>query len=143
MYRKNVFRTLSVSMALALVSLAAQAATLSFKADLKPSDGISSSGAGTLTATLDTDTNTLKYHVEFSGLSGNVTAAHFHGPATSGQNARPQVPVTVSPIVSPLDSTAILTPEQVKDLEDGKWYFNLHTAANPRGEIRGQVEQVK
>ncbi len=32
-----------------------------------------------------------------------------------------------------------LTPLQVADLMAGKWYVNLHTAANPGGEIRGQV----
>ncbi|MBW8748306.1 MAG: CHRD domain-containing protein, partial [Acidobacteria bacterium] len=40
---------------------------------------------------------------------------------------------------SPLEGTATLSQEQTKDLLDGKWYFNLHTAANPGGEIRGQV----
>jgi hypothetical protein len=39
----------------------------------------------------------------------------------------------------PDNGKATLTPEQAKDLVDGKWYFNLHTAANPGGEIRGQV----
>jgi hypothetical protein len=29
----------------------------------------------------------------------------------------------------------------VKDLVAGKWYFNIHTAANPGGEIRGQIEK--
>jgi len=28
---------------------------------------------------------------------------------------------------------------QVADLKAGKWYINLHTAANPGGELRGQV----
>jgi hypothetical protein len=26
-----------------------------------------------------------------------------------------------------------------QELVDGKWYFNLHTSANPGGEIRGQI----
>ena len=34
---------------------------------------------------------------------------------------------------------ATLTEAQAKDLADGKWYFNIHTAANAPGEIRGQV----
>ncbi len=51
----------------------------------------------------------------------------------------PQVAIKTSPIVSPIDGTATLTAEQAKDLVDGKWYFNIHTKANPGGEIRGQV----
>ena len=72
-------------------------------------------------------------------MTGPVTAAHFHGPAAEGVNAKPQLPVKGNPITSPIEGKAILTPEQAKDLVDGKWYFNLHTAANPGGEIRGQV----
>ena len=40
---------------------------------------------------------------------------------------------------SPITGTATLTPAQAADLAAGKWYVNLHTAANPGGEIRGQV----
>ncbi len=97
-------------------------------------------GTGSLTATLDTDSNELKYHVIYKGLTGPVTAAHFHGPAADGVNSKPQVPVKV-PTDSPIDGTATLSAEQAKDLLDGKWYFNLHTAANPGGEIRGQVSK--
>jgi hypothetical protein len=68
-----------------------------------------------------------------------VAAAHFHGPAAEGVNAKPQVPIKASSISSPIDGSATLTPEQAKDLIDGKWYFNLHTSANPGGEVRGQV----
>jgi hypothetical protein len=127
---------------LASVSIAATAATVALKADLKASAEVPakvSDGKGTLTATLDTDTNQLKYHVEFGGLTGPVVAAHFHGPAAEGVSAKPQVPIKTSPISSPIDGSTTITPEQAKDLLDGKWYFNLHTSANPGGEIRGQV----
>ncbi len=127
---------------LGMVSVAAHAATIAFKADLKASSEVpakDSMGTGVLTATLDTETNELKYHVEFSGLTGPVVAAHFHGPAAEGVNAKPQIPVKASPIASPIDGKATVTPEQAKDLTEGKWYFNLHTSSNPGGEIRGQV----
>ena len=35
-----------------------------------------------------------------------------------------------------------LTDAQIADLNAGKWYFNIHTAANPGGEIRGQLKEV-
>lgn len=138
----SLIRTVVTASTLAFVSLAAHAATIALKADLKASAEVpakDSAGTGTLTATLDTDTNELKYHIEFSGLTGPVVAAHFHGPAAEGTNAKPQIPIKTSPLASPIDGKATITPEQAKDLLDGKWYFNLHTSANPGGEIRGQL----
>jgi hypothetical protein len=138
----NLFRIVLTLCVLTLVSVAAHAATISLKADLKASAEVppkDSAGTGTLTATLNTQTNEFTYHVEFSGLTGPVAAAHFHGPAAEGVNAKPQLPIKGTPITSPIDGKATLTAEQAKDLLDGKWYFNLHTAANPGGEIRGQV----
>lgn len=138
----SLFRTIVTASALAFVSIASHAATLHLKADLKASSEVpakDSAGTGTLTATLDTDTNEFKYQIEYSGLTGPVVAAHFHGPAAEGANAKPQLPIKVSPIASPIEGKATLTPEQAKDLADGKWYFNLHTSANPGGEIRGQI----
>lgn len=136
---KMSIRILSIALVFSFLSFVAQAATVHLKASLKSSGDANITGTGTLTATLDTVTNEFKYHIEFSGLTGAVVAAHFHGPAADGENAKPQLPVKTSPIASPIDGTATLTPEQAKDLADGKWYFNLHTAANPKGEIRGQV----
>jgi hypothetical protein len=139
-------RVIFTAVALALLSIAAHAATVTLKADLKASAEVppnDSGGTGTLTATLNTETNEFKYHVEFSGLSGPVVAAHFHGPAAEGTNAKPQLPIKTSPIASPIDGSATLTPEQAKDLTDGKWYFNLHTSGNPRGEVRGQIVKAE
>jgi hypothetical protein len=38
-----------------------------------------------------------------------------------------------------VDGSATLTDAQAADLLAGKDYINIHTAANPGGEIRGQV----
>ena len=138
------FRSVAMVAALAFASVAARAETIHLKATLDAATEVppkASGGTGTVTATLNTDTEEFKYHIEFKGLTGPATAAHFHGPAAVGVNAGPQVPIKTNPIVSPIDGTATLTPAQAKDLLDGKWYFNVHTAANPGGEIRGQVMQ--
>jgi hypothetical protein len=138
----SFFRSVVTVCALTLVSVAAHAATIQLKADLKASAEVppkDSSGMGTLTGTLNTETNEFTYHIEFSGLTGPVVAAHFHGPAAEGVNAKPQLPIKGTPVTSPVDGKATLTAEQAKDLVDGKWYFNCHTAANPGGEIRGQI----
>jgi hypothetical protein len=132
--------------ALALVSFAARAETIKLKATLDAATEVppkTSSGTGTVTATLDTATELFTYHIEFKDLTGPATAAHFHGPAAVGANARPQVPIKMDPVTSPIDGTATLTADQAKDLLDGKWYFNVHTAANPGGEIRGQVVKAE
>jgi hypothetical protein len=52
------------------------------------------------------------------------------------------VPLGNNP-TSPIHGSKVLTDAQITDLEAGKWYVNVHTAANPGGEIRGQVTQKK
>ncbi len=63
--------------------------------------------------------------------------AHFHGPAAAGVNAPPII--TMKTLPSPIKGTATLTDAQIDDLKAGNWYFNVHTAAHPPGEIRGQL----
>ena len=97
-----------------------------------------SPGMGMLEATLDKASSVLKWTVAYSGLTGPVKAGHFHGPAPAGQNAGVALGFSGS-VDSPIQGTATLTPAQVEDLLAGKWYVNLHTAANPGGEVRGQA----
>lgn len=97
-----------------------------------------SSASGTVEANLNKQTNELSWTVTYSGLSGPATGAHFHGPAMAEVNAGVVVPITGS-LTSPIRGVASLTAAQTADLMAGKWYVNLHTAANPNGEIRGQL----
>ena len=97
-----------------------------------------SQATGTVDAVLNKDTNLLRWKVSYSGLSGPATMAHFHGPAAAGANAGVVLPWS-SPVTSPMEGSATLTAAQVEELMAGRWYANIHTAANPGGEIRGQM----
>lgn len=98
---------------------------------------VMTNGSGMADATLNKDTNVLKWKVTYSGLTGPATAAHFHGPAIAGSNAGVVVPF--ASVTNPIEGQQTLTPAQVADLMAGKWYANVHTATNKGGEIRGQM----
>ncbi|HEX4327954.1 MAG TPA: CHRD domain-containing protein [Burkholderiales bacterium] len=98
----------------------------------------SSSGTGMIETTFDKSTNMLSWKLHYSGLTGPAVAAHFHGPAAMGANSGVVVPFQ-NPISDGLEGHATLTAAQAADFLAGKWYANVHTAANKGGEIRGQV----
>jgi hypothetical protein len=97
-----------------------------------------SAGKGSASVTLDTASKVLNWKVAYSGLSGPATMAHFHGPAPVGKAAGVAVPLR-GDMASPIAGMTTLTDSQIADLEAGQWYVNVHTAAHPGGEIRGQV----
>ncbi|WP_029605393.1 CHRD domain-containing protein [Kozakia baliensis] len=94
---------------------------------------------GEVNAKLDTKKNTLSYHFKYSHLSGPVNAIHLHGPASVTEDAGVIAPVN-GPYTGQSRGTLQLTPEQVKDVQDGKTYINLHTARYAEGEARAQLE---
>ena len=110
-------------------------ATLDGKAEVPAN---TSAGKGTADIDYDAATKKMTYKLTYSGLSGPATAAHFHGPAEAGKNAGVAVPIANAGS-SPAEGSATLTDAQAADLAAGKLYINVHTAAKPGGEIRGQV----
>ena len=121
------------AMAMPMMAPGDMSATLNAASEVPPK---ASSGTGE--AKINLSGNTLTWTVTYSGMTGPVTAGHFHGPAPVGSNAGVVVPFAGS-LASPITGSATLTDAQIADLKAGKWYVNLHTAANPGGEIRGQV----
>jgi hypothetical protein len=102
---------------------------------------VTSQAKGNATASFDTASKKLTYKVDYSGLSSDATAAHFHGPAEPGANAGVVVPIGTpgQPLKSPAEGSATLTDAQAADLLAGKWYVNVHSKNHPAGELRGQV----
>src|SRR5260370_26059753 len=119
---------------------AAQAETVQLKADLKGANEVppnASPASGKAVATLDTDTRNLSWTVTYADLTGPALGAHFHGPSEPGKNAGIALPFKT--VQSPIQGTATITEAQATDLLAGKWYANIHTAANPGGEPPGQI----
>jgi hypothetical protein len=135
---KTMFATLAL---VTTVAFAGPAFADKYKAMLDgKSENPPTTSTGTGTADIDYDTATKKisWKLTYTGLSGPATAAHFHGPAEPGKNAGVEVAIPGA-TSSPAEGSATLTDAQAADLAAGKLYVNVHTAANPGGEIRGQV----
>jgi CHRD domain len=133
---KTLLATLAVGILFAGPAFAEKfKATLDGKSETPPN---TSAGTGTADIDWDAATKKLSWKLTYSGLSGPATAAHFHGPAEPGKNAGVAVAIP-NATSSPVEGSATLTDAQAADLAAGKYYVNVHTAANPGGEIRGQV----
>jgi CHRD domain len=119
---------------------AAHAETITLKADLKGANEVppnASPASGKAEATFDTNTRLLSWTLTFTDLTGPAVGAHFHGPSEPGKNAGIVLPFKAGE--SPIHGTATITENQAADLLAGKWYANIHTSANPGGELRGQM----
>jgi CHRD domain len=97
-------------------------------------------GSGTADITWDPATRVVTWSITYSGLSSDVTMAHFHR-GQAGKNG----PIVIwlskqgQPVASPITGMATLTPVQARNFEAGNWYINVHSKDHPAGEIRGQV----
>lgn len=127
--------SLATSVAQTASSSSAMTTRLSGESEVPP---VVTNGRGSLEANLNKQTRVLTWTMTYSGLTGPATAAHFHGPPMAGENAGVALPLS-GELSSPMTGVATLTEVQAADLIAGKWYVNVHTAANPGGEIRGQL----
>jgi hypothetical protein len=94
----------------------------------------SASGGGTITVG---DDGAVSGSVSTMGVAG--TAAHIHE-AAAGTNGPVIVPLTKDGDTYKVGAGAKLTAAQMASLKAGNLYVNVHSAANPGGEIRGQLK---
>jgi len=97
-------------------------------------------GAFTGTATATGNGADFTWKLVFAQLTGPATAAHLHI-AAKGEPGPVIVPLC-APCTNNQSGKASLTAGDVSALRAGRVYVNIHTAANPAGEVRGQVDIV-
>jgi hypothetical protein len=98
-------------------------------------------GTGTFTGTLKVVSATkasLTWKLSYSGLTGPGLAAHVHLGAP-GKAGKVIVPLC-GPCRSGRGATTSVTAVAAAAMIAGKTYVNVHTKANPNGEIRGTVK---
>ncbi len=110
------------------------ATTLSGAEEVPP---VTTTATGTGVVVVDPDTLAMKATIVTAGIAGTAAHIHIAPPGVAG------------PIVFPLTETATasgiwttqatLTANQLAELRAGNYYFNVHSAAYPNGEIRGQI----
>lgn len=100
-------------------------------------------GKGTGIFVLNTDGTQLSYQITVHGMSGAITGAHIHNAAAgvSGNVVKTLsfTNNTASGVWSSTDGTQTFTDSMLSELVRGRLYVNIHTGANPNGEIRGQI----
>lgn len=124
-------------------------ATLNGASEKPTATTATATGSAQFVATTTGSTTTIQYTVTVTGnLSGPVTAAHIHGPAGVNDVANPIVTLSVTSqtptgvvVSGSFTSTggATTMAQLLTYMEAGQTYINLHTTANPSGEIRGQI----
>lgn len=167
---RKLARLAGIVGSMVLLAASAQAATIVFLLDgnaglgLLPGNEVPAvtGGSGGILGgiSFDTDTNLLTIDIGwgsgngFSDLSGPALLAHIHGPtldpapASYSQTAGTLYDLHTMLGWNPLpanggfDGVVAISPAHVAALLNGQTYINVHTLANPNGEIRGQLVAV-
>ena len=116
-----------------------RSASLTFAQEY-PAAPVPSTATGRGAVVVNPTTMEITGGVTFSGLTGAPTDAHIHQ-AAAGVAGGVIIPLNISSdnTTATIPAGTILTAAQNIALLAGELYFNVHTASNPDGEIRGQI----
>ena len=136
--------------------------TFQFQAILTGSSELPSNSDPTIaTGTFTLDGNLLSFRVDVPAVTFVSMSAYIQGPTLPGANAPviydlggpvfhsgssrgdPPFASFGSPANPPFGAGPFpLTDAQITELESGLWYVNVTSAANPAGQLRGQILEV-
>jgi hypothetical protein len=125
--------------------------------------GVSSTGTGSFSATIDDDAQTITFELRYSALSAPAAQAHIHfgnrftsggvsaflcGPGHQACPAGTTSEAVVTGTITPADvigpASQGIAPgefdELVQAMRAGVTYANVHSGPFPAGEIRGQID---
>ena len=123
-----------VAMGVGVASAVDVKVTLSASQEVPPVT-TSATGSGTITVAAD---QSISGSIKTTGIK--ATAAHIHL-AAAGANGPVIVPLTkVGEDGWTVGPGAKLQDAHFQAFKDGNLYVNVHSAANPNGEIRGQIK---
>jgi hypothetical protein len=97
---------------------------------------VSSAPLGNIVAIVRDDLFCIKFSYAGLNSGGPDLFSHIHGPAAAGETG---------PIIFFMDTSSEktqcfeMTKNQIKDLDDELWYFDVHSEMCPDGAIRGQI----
>ncbi|MED5425952.1 MAG: CHRD domain-containing protein [Pseudomonadota bacterium] len=86
---------------------------------------------------IDEDLPAFSVSVDVSGLT-DVTGVHVHDGGV-GMNGPVAFPLTDAGNGTYVLAETNISPSNLDALTSGEWYLNVHTTANPNGEVRGQI----
>ena len=86
---------------------------------------------------IDEDLPAFSVSVDVSGLT-DVTGVHVHDGGI-GMNGPVAFPLTDAGNGTYVLAETNISPSNLDALTSGEWYLNVHTTANPSGEVRGQI----
>jgi hypothetical protein len=143
MKNESTLRKSLLAVALSCAGILATGAAPSFAKDMAltlagdqevPAVTTTASGTGTITVN---DDKSVSGSVMTKGI--NASAAHIHEGA-KGKNGPVIIPLTKSgDNTFTVPAGTKLTDAQMESLKSGNLYVNVHSAANPNGEIRAQL----
>ena len=124
--------------------IAAVPQSVIFEIPLEPSQVVpplvGSTADGSATLSLGTTTGILTVVGDYQGLSAPQLGAVLFGPAPAGANGPPVLLLNITGQTSGgFSGSGLLNPQQIADVQAGRFYVSIASVAFPSGALRGQV----
>lgn len=107
---------------------------------------VTTGGSGTASLSYNPATKMITYQINWilNNAQSITTDMHFHGAENGSPTISSNVVIPITGFATGYTgslngTTRALTDAEVNQLLSGKWYINVHSAAFPLGELRGNI----
>jgi len=100
-------------------------------------------GVGRADFSLERETMTLSWKVTYDKLTSPATKVAIHGPQTPGGEAGVLIDLGGKGLASPVTGETVINDGQLRYLVTDRFYIQIATRKNEKGEIRGQLRRLR